>query len=292
MKASSARIVAAGLCLAAGLARADEVSGRFAAGGRTIEPKHAAAYAVRDARDPRSIVAEVVLSEGPVDAEQAVATLDPHTNVINQSGIGNYVLLWVRPDGKVGMNATFSESMSQYLDGTPGAGVVGGALIAELVTNTPERVAGRIRTAAPVKAMSGETYEIDVTFAAAVRRPPAGEPLGAGGGEPGKAFAALHAALLRKDWGSLRPRIGKAKLSLLEADYRSPEENRDYALEMLTNYLPKKGVKVTGGELRPAAAVLDVEGEAFAGRSALYRVRMVDEDGAWRFDDAVLAGML
>lgn len=56
--------------------------------------------------------------------------------------------------------------------------------------------------------------------------------------------------------------------------------------------LPKKKMKVTAGELRGEIAILDVEGESPAGLRALYLVRMVNEDGSWRFDQARMAGLL
>jgi hypothetical protein len=73
--------------LAARVATAGEVSGRFTVGERVIAPRHAAAYPVRDSRDPRKIAIEVVLSEGTVDAAEAVLALDPHTHAINQESL-------------------------------------------------------------------------------------------------------------------------------------------------------------------------------------------------------------
>ena len=283
--------VGALIVAAAAAAPAGEVSGRFTAGEKTIVPVHAAAYPVRDQRDARRIAIEVVLSEGKVDAERAALALDPHTEAINQEGLrsGGYVLLWVRPDGEVSMNATFPETMTQYVDGT--RGLLKG-LEAELTVNTPERVAGRVRTRKPVKTAGGETYALDLTFSTAVARAPAATKLAAGAGEPGKALEALAAAIARKDGVAVRSRVGRATLASLEADYRTAEENRTAVLEMLTAWLPKKKLRATGGELRGEVAILDVEGELFEGRTGLWLVRMLKEDGEWRFDQAAMAGLL
>jgi len=92
-----------------------EASGQFTAGKRPpIKPKYAAAYATHDQRDARKFAIEVVLSEEPIDVVEAAAELDPHSNVINQKALRdhNYVLLWVRPDNDVSMNATYSETMT------------------------------------------------------------------------------------------------------------------------------------------------------------------------------------
>ena len=244
---------------------------------------------MRDIRDPRQLAVEVVLSEGVVDAAAAVAALDPHTQMINQEGIGNYVLFWVRPDGDVTMNATFAKTMTQYLDGT--RGLMNG-LVAELAKNTPERVSGRVRTREPVKTRSGEVYRVDLTFTTAVTRPPAASELPAGGGEPGKAFTALAAAIAQKDWAAMKAVLSRGVLDRFEEEYRTAEENRDYALDLLEVWLPKANAKVVAGELRGESAILEVEGERWPKKSALYLVRMVREDGAWKFDDGNMAGLL
>ena len=75
----------------------------------------------------------MVLSETPIDAAAAAEELDPHMQVINQKALqgGNYVILAVRPDGDVSMNATYSQTMTQYIDMTPGNGPLPGGLKAE-----------------------------------------------------------------------------------------------------------------------------------------------------------------
>ena len=277
------------LLAAASVAAAGEVTGRFEVDERAIAPKHAVAYPVRDTRDPRKLAIEVVLSEGVVDAAAAVAALEPHTQMINQEGIGNYVLFWVRPDGDVTMNATFAKTMTQYLDGM--RGLMKG-LVAELATNTPERVSGRIRTREPVKTRSGEVYRVDLTFTTAVTRLPAAPALDAGGGEPGKAFAALIAAIVQKDWAAMKAVLSRSVLDRFEEDYRTPEENRDYALDILEVWLPKANAKVVAGELRGESAILEVEGERWPKKTAIYVVRMVREAGAWKFEEGAMAGLL
>jgi hypothetical protein len=268
-------------------ARGADVSGSFKAAEGVISPKHAIAYAVRDPRNARQSAIEVVLSEFPMDAEEAAAALDPHTNAINQDGArqGNYILLWVRRDGDVSMNATFSKTMTQYLASM-------GELKAELSANSAERVAGRISTTKPLKTMKGETYEADMTFSAAIARVAAGTKLAAGGGDPGSALKALYAAMDKKNWKAMRAGVSEKTRAMLEADYRSEGENRDYALDLLGTWLPKKQMKVLGGELRGDTAVLEVEGEIFEGQKALYLVKMVKCGGGWCFDQAANAGML
>src|SRR2546423_5876329 len=124
-------------------ALAGDASGEFKSGTRVpIRPKYAAAYEQRDMRDSRKRAVEIILSEAPVDVAAAIADLDPHTTVINQPALmnHNYIVLVVRPDGDVSMNATYSERMVQFVDMTGSMG----DLKAEMSANTPANVAGRV----------------------------------------------------------------------------------------------------------------------------------------------------
>ena len=112
----------------------------------------------------------------------------------------NYVLIWIGAGGKVSMNATFSKTMTQFVNRAS----ADGALRAELTTNTPDRIAGRIFTPAPVKTTGGSTYTVDLTFSAPVVKGPAATALPAEGGEPGKALLGFFAARQTKDWPSLK----------------------------------------------------------------------------------------
>ncbi len=294
MRSASGWVVAigAGLVCAASMTAEGSVSGEFRAGDRVIAPSAVAAYPVRDPRDPHRTAVEVVLSEGPVDADAAAAALSPHQHVINQKGIGNYILFWVRPNGDVSMNATFAPSMTQYLDKTGGGWPLPGSLVAELVAIGPERVAGRVFTPKPVQTKGGESYRLDVHFDAKVTRAAGGTRLDARGGAPGRAFSSFYAALGRKNWPIVRSLLSRRTLALLAGGDSSSEQRSDYALEALGIWLPKKHMKIGAGELRGEQAILDVEGQSAAGARGLYLVRMVREGDAWRFDEATLAGLL
>lgn len=271
------------------LTEAGTVTGQFKLeGGGVIAPKAAVAYPVREQYDARTESVEIVLSKERIDATAAANALNPHTEAINQDAVrqDNYVLLWVTPDGRVSMNATFVATMSQYLDET------GGGLMATLTANTPGKIAGRIFTPTPVKVMSGGSYTCDITFEVDVTRPAAGIPLSPGGGEPGRAFTAVMAAAQKKNWPALRGGISEDLRKMFDADYRTPKENLAYAIDFLQTSLPKVGRKVTRGILRGEIATLEIEGEMFAGQKALYFVRMVRSKGAWLFDGATLAGFV
>jgi hypothetical protein len=284
--------IGAGLVCAATMTAEGSVAGEFRAGDRVIAPSAVAAYPVRDPRDPRRTAIEVVLSEGPVDADAAVAALSPHQHVINQKGIGNYILLWVRPNGDVSMNATFAPSMTQYLDKTGGGWPLPGALAAELTATGPERVAGRVYTPKPVQTKGGVSYRLDVHFAATITRAAGAARLDAHGGAPGRAFSSFYASVGRKNWPVVRSLLSRRTLALLAGGDPSSEQRSDYALEALGLWLPKNRMKISAGELRGEQAILDVEGQSAAGARGLYLVRMVHENDAWLFDEATLAGLL
>jgi hypothetical protein len=273
-------------------ALAQTASGTFKVdpNGGSITPNVSAAYIVRDQFNPREKQVEVILSSTPVDVAKAAADLSPHTTVINDPALKdtNYVLVWISRDGKVSMNATFSKTMTQYLERTDG----GGTFKAELSTNTAEKVAGRIFTPAPVKTRDGSTYSVDLTFSATVTKAAAGTALAAGGGEPGKALSAFFAARDKKDWPALKAALSPSAAQRFVKSYNDDKENLTDMLDTLNFWLPAKDAKITGGMLMGETAVLDVEGTLASGVKALSLVRLIKTASGWVFDDAVMAGML
>jgi hypothetical protein len=270
-------------------AAAGEVSGEFTAGKRKpIRPKFAVAHDDRDQRNARLHVVAVVLSEAPVDIAAAVAELDPHTQLINQDALSghNYVLLWVKADGTVSMNATYAENMTQFVDTTTES------LKADLTANTADKIAGRIYTAKPVKTLDGETYSVNLTFSTAVTRLPAGTKLAAGGGEPGKAFGALMAAVSKKNWEGILQNLSENSIRNFKDPDKTAKENLDDAVERLGFWLPKGAAKVTGGEVRGDTAVLEVEGEIFKGTKMLFLIKMIKSGTRWVFDSAAKSGFV
>jgi hypothetical protein len=273
------------------LASAQTASGRFTAQPEgSITPKIAAAYVVRDQFNPRESEIEVILSVTALDIAKAVAELSPHTAVINDPALKdtNYILIWIGAGGKVSMNATFSKTMTQFIDRASAEGT----LRAELTTNTPDRVAGRIFTPAPVKTLSDSTYSVDVTFSAPVARAPAGTALPAGGGEPGNALRAILAARQKKDWPSLKAALSPSASDRFIRSYNDDQENLTDLLGTLDFWLPAKDAKVTGGTQAGETAVLDVEGVLASGIKALTLVRLIKGPSGWLFDSAAMAGML
>ncbi len=256
----------------------------------SITPKVSAAYVVRDQFNPRQTQVEVILSTTAVDVAKAIADLSPHLVVINDPALKdtNYVLVWINCDGKVSMNATFSKTMTQFVDRAS----ADGTLKAELMTNTPDKVAGRIFTSAPVKTLSGSTYTVDLTFSAPVAKPPAGTALPSGGGEPGKVLSDFFDARQKKDWPSLKAALSPAMTEMFVRSYNDDKENLTDMLDTLNFWLPATDVKITAAKLTGDTAVLDVEGVLASGVKALTLVRLIKGPSGWLFDRATMAGML
>lgn len=295
-------VVAVGLLVGAVFqAPAGQVSGTFKTVKQgAIQPVAATAFPVRAPGDPQKRVTVVVLAEGAMDAAAAVLALDPHTALTNQPGMRgrNYISLWVRPDGSLGMNATFSKGMVQYIDSTKAkAGeedLTAQSLVAELRVNGPDRIAGRVRTGKPGSTMSGDTYELDVTFDVPITRGPAARALGAGGGEPGRVAQTLLTALRTKDWPALRSCVKAETLAEVVTSDASDGDNFKAVADSVSLLLPKGKASVVGGEETGDSAVIEVRGEMTddGGVEALYLLRMVKEAQGWRFDWATVAGFL
>ena len=253
-----------------------------------ISPKFSAGYLVRDQRNARTTQTEILLSEVTIDPAAMQNALDPHMIAINLDALNdrNYVLLFVRADGWVGMNATFSKGMTQFLNDTTGG------LKAEFTARTATRIDGHVFSPSPLKSMDGTTYTVDLRFGVDVPAPPAGTALASGGGDPGKALTAFLAASQKKNWAAIKAGSSPDALKTFDKSYNSPAENADSAADLLKAWIPLQKMTITGGQLRGNVAILDVEGELFPGQLGLSLVQMVKTGAVWQFDRAARAGMV
>ena len=281
-------VVALLLVVTAAPVLAGPASGSVKSKTGAITPKQAIAYVVRDGRNARNSRIELLLTDVGVDAGRLRGELDPHMVAINFEELRghDYLLLWVAPDGTVTMNATYSKTMTQYINDTAGG------LKATFTTNTAAKVEGRVTSEAPLKSMDGDTYSIDVRFVADVIPAATGTPLPAGGGDAGKALTAFLGAVRKKQWPAIKAGLSPRALPMFDKDYNSPAENAASAADLFTAWLPMDKLKVGGGQIvEPAVAVLEVEGERF-GSPWMSLVRMVQTAGVWQFDQSAQAGSL
>ena len=253
-----------------------------------ISPKFSAGYLVRDQRNARTTQTEILLSEVTIDPAAMQGMLDPHMVAINLDALRdrNYILLFIRTDGWVGMNATFSKGMTQFLNDTTGG------LKAEFTARTATRIEAHVFSPAPLKTMDGTTYTVDLRFGVDVAAPPGGTPLPAGGGDAGKALTAFLAASQKKNWAAIKSGSSPDALKIFDKSYNTPAENAESAADLLKAWIPLQKMSITGGQLRGNTAILDVEGELFPGQLGLSLVQMVKNGTAWQFDRAARAGMV
>jgi hypothetical protein len=254
----------------------------------TISPKFSAGYLVRDQRNARTTQTEILLSEVTIDPAQMEGVLDPHMVAINLDALRdrNYVLLFVRSDGWVGMNATFSKGMTQFLNDTSAG------LKAEFSARTATRIEGHVFSPAPLKSMDGTTYTVDLRFGVDIAAPATGTALPAGGGDAGKALTAFLAASQKKNWTAIKAGSSAEALKTFDKSYNSPAENAESAADLLKAWIPLQKMTITGGQLRGNVAVLDIEGELFPGQLGLSLVQMVKTGAIWQFDRAARAGLV
>ena len=286
------RAMALTLVVAAPAVAADSASGSFTTQGLApITATHAVGYRTRDASHPRTMRTEILLTDLAVDGAPLRAELDPHMAAINVKALNdrNYILLFVSSDGQVSMNATYSKTMTQFIDS---AGGFMGRLKATLTTNTATRVEGTLTSGGPLKTMDGTPYTVNLTFAVDVPAEEAGQPLAAGGGDPGKAFVSLITAAQRKNWAGIKAGLSSEAVKMFDKDYNTPAENAASALDMFQAWIPMAKMKVAGGQLRGNVAILDVEGEKFPGMGWLSVVKMVKTGTAWQFDRSAQGGSL
>jgi hypothetical protein len=274
------------------VAPAAPVTGQFVLDGKPVAVKEVAAFRMRDQFKPRELETYVVVSATPVDKAAIGASLDPYTTAINDPAVmsADYLAFSVRPNGEVAMNAHVGGT--QYIDTSGTMMGQRGSLTASCKENTATRVACSVKSPKPVKAMDGPSWSVDLAFETDVVSRPAGKPLPAGGGDPGKAFLALRSSVGGKDLGKLLAGLVPEEAKSYQEDWRSPEENLASANELLDIRLPKKP-KITGGEaLADDRALLEIEGEPYENGKMLYLVEMKRVDGKWLYSSSAPVGML
>lgn len=280
-------------CLSAGVIAAATVSGKFTIGDQTLTFENVAAFRMRDQFNPRAQETYVMVTARPVDLQAIAASIDPYAVAINDPAVrgdSDYLGFSVAADGTVAVNARFQGT--QYIDSSGKIMGQQGSLVATCAENTATRIACKVKTAQPVKAMDGPTWSLDMTFAADVASRPAGKPLEKDGGAPAKALLALRSAIAGKDLAKILALLTPEQGEDYTKDWRSPAENLAAAKDLLDTRLPKKP-KVTGGEmLADDRALLEVEGDAYEGRKMLYFVEMTLRDGKWLYQDSTIAGLL
>jgi hypothetical protein len=155
-----------------------------------------------------------------VDVTAAVA-LSSHQNVINQKGIGNYILLWVRPIASQHERHLRAERPS--ISTRPAAAGRCRVTLADLSATGPGGSPG----ASTEAARTAKGTELSARRALrypgrALRR----TRLDAQGGAPGRAFSTFYAAVARKDWPAVRALLSHRTLAVLAGRDSSGDQQK------------------------------------------------------------------
>jgi hypothetical protein len=252
---------------------ASEAGGFFRFGDERAEFSHGVAIRWDDPDNPGSKKLGVVLSAEPLDAASAQGNMRPLDALTGQLSYGDpYLQLSLDEEG-----AGFTIS---HLFVSPGGFNTSG--------NGDERIAiegGRVKGSwklAP-KEFFDKTYEADFRFdVALVELKDPGQPLPAGGGEPGKAYSAYIEALAKGD-------VERVKAALTESRgwmfaWADDEKEIAKALESEALHKPVK-VTVLGGWIDGERAQIKVEGPGRLGGVYAGRVMMVRDGGRWKVDE-------
>jgi hypothetical protein len=201
-------------CLASAVVPAAEgASGYFRMGGSELRPRHAFAV-VEEAVDPVDDRILVFLTAVPVDPALVAATFDADAALRSLDPAGGYLRLCL--DGEGGDCGMFY---------SPEGFNVGGYGELQLQRRDGERIAGSFRLSEPGDFM-GTSYQFDFGFDAALAHAP-GDPLPAGGGDPGADYNRYLQALADGDFALLRVLSGDAAL------WRFPEDDPGSARQSL-----------------------------------------------------------
>ena len=170
------------------------------------------------------------------------------------------------------------KGVSYYFGSGDGCGFCYDGSVQSTVRVEKGRIHGSLKLAA-----KPDDLQFDLKFDVPVAPTDYGEPLPAGGGDPGKAYSALHAALVAWDYPAAKPFFTDA----VQADYA---EQSEAIVQSFRKEHPDKSYKIVKGFLRGDRALLLVEGETSYSR-VKSEAQMVREKGTWRVPAAGSSGL-
>jgi hypothetical protein len=254
--------------------------GNLVTDNQTFKLNHAYATIELDPFDENEYTIRVMLSEQPISQE----IMDDHTALMNmREGGSNH-----------GLEIDIDHERKVTWIGVWGIGQVSGLEYPfEPAVFTDKMVEGRLFTTKPETTL-GKKWQYDARFKSTVRTdpnrafvtPPAGKPLAADGGEPGRAYldylAAVRAAKRPEDLDGF---YSEAVLKELNAN----PEMKELVLEM------EKGSdleerKIVGGLIDGDKATLSIEAKGEGERNVRGKVNLHLEDGRWKLGAQAFKG--
>jgi hypothetical protein len=167
------------------------------------------------------------------------------------------------------------KGMSYYFGSGDGCGFCFDGSVQSTVKIEKGRLVGKVKLA-PKPDENAWDIDLDVPVAPSDY----GQPLPAGGGDPGKAYAAFHAALGASDRAALAPLLPEASQTLFA-------QNADAEMEAYRKDHPDKSFEVVKGWTRGERALLVVNGETSYSKVKT-EAHLIREKGTWRVYNEVL----
>ena len=252
-----------------------EAAGSFSIDGKAVSLHHAYAMTQPSDFDEKKTDTAILLTEDPLPAKALEELKDLESAA---QGKGNSLLLKLDDSGRAIREVVHHAALG------------GGSLQMSGMTNSEVHVAARTGDAisgsagtAKEEEFLNHRYRSDVRFHAvlreAYREPPApdaatGRKLPPGGGEPGKAWMALHQAILRKDIAAIKKMGPPGDMPDMS------DEDLKKGLELLAIMAPEK-IVIEEGYVRGDDAVLSMSGMQ-GGEKQYGTVRLKRVNGSWR----------
>lgn len=256
-------------------ARAEtRATGSFRMGETRAAFSHGCAFQVW-ADEPGARRTMVILADRAVDCAVGDTSLDPESAVTDpvREADGAYVRVFVGADGaEQGLYFYNTEPLESFSTGGNGK--------LEVTENTAGRSTGTFKTAEPEEFFD-ETFEYDLAWSLDVSDGPVrGTEMAAGGGEAGAALVAYAKAMKADD--------RKALKALMTAERRQEtfgDEEGSWFADMwkMRREWELAEATVEGGTLDGDRATLRITGRNGSGEKVRGLVRMVREEGSWRY---------
>jgi hypothetical protein len=167
------------------------------------------------------------------------------------------------------------KGVSYYFGSGDGCGFCYDGSVQSAVRVEKGRIHGTLKSAG-----EPDDLHFDLKFDVPVAPTDYGEPLPAGGGEPGKAYAAVHAAMVAWDYPAAKPYFSEE----VQAGYG---EHAEEIVQSFRKDHPDKSYRIVRGFVRGDRALLLVEGETSYSKVKT-EAQMVREKGSWRLASEVL----
>jgi hypothetical protein len=274
MQRLRASLIALLLVCPAALAQST-VDGSLTANGKTFPLKYAVAHPQKNPFDKKKTDTVIVFTDQAISPLQASDDIELMT-VIGDKKLSGFTIE-IDPDKSVISGQVFSPAFKKM---TQFSGV--GMQKLDLTAVSPTRVTGKVWMAKPDDFFDNvyqytATFDLPVATATAMAPPaPKGTPLPAGGGEPGKAYAAYLKVLTAGDIPALRKSLAASRAK----DIDDPDFKKMFPM---IQAMQPKNIKVTGGAVDGDSATLLATAKD-GQETSTGTVNMVREGGAWKVE--------